>query len=206
MGQVFRLFSTPVFKNDVDKELCDRTLKEVYKLKTSGQGFEYQTSWSSRDDLQNLPQFKELETTILKNVKDVFDYLTLKRDEEYITCMWANVNKIGQQHPYHIHANSILSGVIYLKAPLGSGKTYFSDPRPSAKVLSFNYEDPIAEWMSSNDWGHDADVGTMLIFPSWLPHGVDYSAFDLEKDRVTLSFNIMIKGSVTHSTRKVEFK
>lgn len=206
MSQVFRIFSTPIFKISVDKELCDKTLSSIYKLKNEGHGVQQQTSWSSKDDLHELHEFQELKDVILYNVNGIFNYLKLTRDEEYISCMWANVNKLGQQHPYHTHSNSILSGVLYLKAPLGAGKTYFSDPRPAAKVLSLPYEDPIAEWMSSNDWGHEAEVGTMLIFPSWLPHGVDYSAFDLEKDRVSLSFNTMIRGNIPYGTRKLELK
>lgn len=204
--QVFRIFSTPVFKAELSKDVCKNTLDSIYKLKDSGSGQTSQLTWSSRDDLQTLSEFKEISNSITNKVKGILDYLNLVRDEEYITSMWSNINKLGQQHPQHTHSNSLFSGVVYLQAPEGSGRTYFVDPRPGAKVLSMDYNSPIAEWMTSNNWGHDAEEGTMLLFPSWLPHGVDYSDYDLDKERVSLSFNIMVKTDIQGETRKLSLK
>ena len=203
MSQLVRIFSTPIFKTSFDKTLCDSALQSVFKLKDKKEGYQQQNNWCSRDDLHQLDPFNELSTEILKFSKGVLDHITLIRDSEYITCMWANVNKVGHQHPQHIHGNAFLSGVLYLQLPEGSGKTYFVDPRPAAKVFSFDFKDNPNEWMGGSNWGPPPAVGDLIVFPSWLPHGVDFATSESDAERVSLSFNIMPKLTVDTVTRRI---
>lgn len=89
----------------------------------------------------------------------------------------------------HNHPNSILSGVYYLKAPENCGGIYFNDPRPASQMLI----PPVTDF---NLWTHPKvsykpNVGTMLLFPSWLLHGVDMNMSD--EVRIAISFNIGMK-------------
>ena len=202
MNEVYRLFSTPVFKSEIDKMLCDRAVQSILNLRSLKHGVQQTNNWVSRDDLHELPEFKDLSESILTTVTKILDHVTMIRDSEYFTCMWANVNKVGHQHPQHVHANSFLSGVLYLQLPNGSGKTYFVDPRPATKVLSFEFEKNPNEWLSSNNWGPPPEVGKLIIFPSWLPHGVDFAQTNSEEERISLSFNIMVHAKVEVITRR----
>jgi uncharacterized protein (TIGR02466 family) len=201
--EVFRLFSTPVFKTEADQSLCDKTLKEILKLKKEGLGYDNKVNWFSEDNLHKMAEFNEITEFINHCLNNVLDFITLKRNKVYITCMWANVNKVGYMHPSHSHANSLFSGIIYLQSPPGSGSTYFCDPRPAATTFNFEVEDPVAEWYNVNNWAYPPKVGNVLIFPSWLQHGVDHSEIASDEERVTLAFNAFISADVNYITRKI---
>jgi uncharacterized protein (TIGR02466 family) len=201
--QIFRLFSTPVFKTDIDDTLRKKTLLEVKKLKESQSGYQQKRNWFSNDDLHEKEEFSEITNVISNCLSNVLDHITIKRKEEFITCMWANINKVGYMHPAHSHANSLFSGIIYLQCPSGSGSTYFTDPRPAATTFNFEVEDPVAEWYNVNNWAHPATEGALLIFPSWLNHGVDYSNFDNDQERITIAFNTFLRADMNFVTRKL---
>lgn len=201
--QIFRLFSTPVFKTEIDSDICKNTLHEIKKLKENDTGFDQGRNWFSNDNLHQLEQFKEITDIINIALKNVLDFITIKRSSEYITCMWANSNKVGYMHPSHTHANSLFSGILYLQCPNGSGSTYFTDPRPAATVFNFEVEDPVAEWYNVNNWAHPAKENALLIFPSWLQHGVDYSEIQNDEERVTLAFNAFLKTDINLTTRRL---
>ena len=202
--QIFRLFSTPVFKTEIDDSVRRKTLLEVKKLKSNSNGFDQKRNWFSDDNLHELDQFKEITDIINNCLTNVLDHITIQRKEEFITCMWANINKVGYMHPAHTHANSLFSGIIYLQCPSGSGSTYFTDPRPAATTFNFEVKDHIAEWYNVNNWAHPANEGSLIMFPSWLQHGVDYTDIDNDEERITLAFNTFIKADINFTTRKLK--
>lgn len=205
---VQHLFASPVFKSRiVNEQLIEDITNEILSIKEKNQGktcIETQT-FITRDDLQNQPGFKPLCDLILLETSKALDYLSIDRDEHYISCMWSNVSPIGVAHMEHTHYNSIVSGVLYLQVPAGSGSTYFADPRPGTNVLvpKYNKADPTLVGARCT---YPPERGAILIFPSWLPHGVYNSKSDPTQLRITLSFNIMIKAKVDVFTAGVEFK
>ena len=204
MDQVFRLFSTPVFKTEITEEIRKKTLDAVVNLKDGGKSVYHLNGWCTPDDLQERPEFEDLSKAILAFAKKTFDHLGMIRNEEYISCMWANVHNVGHQHHQHIHANSILSGVLYLQIPDGSGKTYFVDPREGPRFMHFEYGKDQNEWFQSKNWGIPPKEGLILMFPSWLPHGVEYANKKSDEHRITLSFNIMVHAEANLFTRRLK--
>ena len=199
------LFATPVFMADItDNTVIDNTIDAILKLKEQNDGVQTFGSWVTRDDLHTLPEFEELTKIILSVSETALDVLTVQRDSHYIPCMWANVSSVGSAHMEHIHANSMYSGVIYLTMPEGCSPTIFADPRPGAQMLQPNYETPNPNILGAR-WSTTGDRGGIVIFPSWLPHSVQPVPPSDEK-RITLSFNIMIKGELSDFTKKVNFK
>ena len=86
----------------------------------------------------------------------------------------------------HNHPNSILSGVYYVQAPEHLGVISFQDPRSAAQMLI----PPVTEFSlwTLPKISYQPQAGTMLLFPSWLWHGVEMNRSD--HLRVSLSFNI----------------
>ena len=86
----------------------------------------------------------------------------------------------------HNHANSLLSGVYYVKAPPNCGKIFFRDPREARLMAA----PPVIQhtYWTFKDVAYEPVEGRMLIFPSWLLHGVMPNMSD--DIRVALSFNI----------------
>lgn len=199
------LFATPVFLTEIlDDNLLDNTIEEIIKLRDNNEGVQRYGSWVSPDNLHTLPQFQELTELLLSEAERALDTLTIKRDSHYITCMWSNIAPVGTAHPEHIHSNCLYSGVLYLKSPKGAATTIFSDPRPAVAVLEPDYENPNPAILGAR-WGTAGERGGLVIFPSWLPHGVETVPAS-DEERITLSFNIMIKSKISTHTQTVEFK
>ena len=199
------LFASPVFMSEIlDTELLDNTVSSILELRENGKGVETYGSWVTRDDLQTLPEFNKLTKILLSEAERALDILTIKRESHYIPCMWANISKVGTAHMEHIHANSMYSGVVYLKSPKGSQPTIFADPRPGAQMLQPDYENPNPNILGAR-WSTAGERGGIVIFPSWLPHSVQ-PVPATDEERITLSFNIMIKSTIDDFTKKVSFK
>ena len=102
--------------------------------------------------------------------------------------MWVNVLQTGGHQARHNHANSFVSGVVYLtpthpsaqtvfmKAP-GGNAFVFSNANPRAAVGAFNTD----KWIAP-----PAEAGDMVLFPSYLLHEVPPNAGG---QRISLAFN-----------------
>jgi hypothetical protein len=90
----------------------------------------------------------------------------------------------GFQCP-HRHASGWLSGVFYVAAP----KTPGTDRYPGHLVLGPPGDDPDCP---SKCWGRmeiEPVPGTLLLFPSYVPHGTEPSGID--EDRISVAFDII---------------
>lgn len=199
------LYATPLFMAEItDEKVLDNAVDSILKLKENKEGLDRIENWSTKDNLQTLPEFKELADIILYEVGKTLDTLTIKRESHYIPCMWANVSPIGTAHSAHIHSNSFFSGVLYLQMPEGSNPTVFLDPRAGVDMLRPEYENPNPAILGAI-WSTLPKRGTLLIFPSWLPHCVETAPFKPNHQRITLSFNIMLKTKINFHTTTVTF-
>ena len=84
---------------------------------------------------------------------------------------WAHIHQKNMSTTIHHHRPALLSAVVYLAAPKGSGHIVFY---PTSNVTSHYYWFP-------------PEKRKILIFPSWLPHAVTRHKGD--EPRVSLSIN-----------------
>jgi len=106
------------------------------------------------------------------------------------TNAWAMVNREGHSAGAHLHPNSLFSGVIYLRAPAGSGAIAFLDPRAGAQMLQL----PLQPGPARRELGRERRVprpGLMLMFPAWLWHEVEPS--ECQEPRICISFNVGLR-------------
>ncbi len=100
--------------------------------------------------------------------------------------LWANANgKLASNNP-HNHPNSILSGVYYVKVEGDCGDLLILDPRKQAWVLQPEFSERTP--LNSSVQTISPEDGALIIFPSWLEHGVNRNLSD--EDRISISFNI----------------
>ncbi|PSB41710.1 TIGR02466 family protein [Chamaesiphon polymorphus] len=186
-------FPTPVWCFEVEnqQQLNQTLLREVYneyQVDREGEKWSNVLGWHSKNDLHKRDSFAEFTQIISKNVLEVATFLNwdLQYFSTNITTCWAIVNGKLASNSVHNHPNSILSGVYYLKVPENSGGLFFSDPRPASQMLI----PPIGEFnlWTSPKVVYKPMVGTMLLFPSWLLHGVEMNMS--EEVRISVSFNI----------------
>ncbi len=205
--QMFMLFPTPMFTGKLqDIAICDRVEKTIRAMQRSGKG---QSSpegailaYMTPDNLQTLPEMKELVDVILWESGNILDAFAIKRDSHYISNMWANVSNPNRRHHMHIHPNCLLSGLVYIKTPKNCGSTVFASPRLLSKNLEPTY-------LQKNELNSDvfifpAEKGRMLMWPSHVPHAVEQGAADEREDRIVVAFNIMIRGVINLHTARLE--
>jgi len=100
---------------------------------------------------------------------------------------WLNLNQTNNTVRPHLHANSLLSGVLYLKCNK-SGPIVFMHPVMAHQyVINESLIDKFNSFTSA-DMSVTPEVGKLIIFPSWLVHYVEPNLID--SDRISLAFNI----------------
>ena len=202
------LFPTPMFSGKVsDLGACDRVEKKLREMQKSGQGLKHNFgdfAFLTADDIQALPEMKELVDLIMNESGQILDLYKIKRESHYITNMWANITHPNHRHHMHIHPNCLFSGIIYIKAPKNCGPTLFFDPRINARLIEPTYTENNV--FNSAALTVPAEKGRMLIWPSYLSHGVDYGNSNENEDRIVVAFNVMIRGLIDRRTARLELK
>jgi uncharacterized protein (TIGR02466 family) len=186
--------------------LCDRLEKVILKMRDEKLGNFEAGNFVTNDQLhlmEDYPDIEEFSNLALAETANFLDFLRVKRDTHYITNMWANVTNPNHRHPVHMHPNCLVSGLLYIKTPEDCGATAFVDPRPAARVLEPSYEQMFE--YNAGLFRHPAKKGTLLLWPSWLYHGVDRGfTKDENEDRISIAFNVMMLGKIDTPTAKLE--
>ena len=104
-----------------------------------------------------------------------------------IVNLWININPKGSYNRFHIHPDSRISGVFWIK----STDTDNSGPLVFMRENSYALETiaPIETKYSINRFGYVPLSNNMLLFPSYLPHQVLPNKSD--EDRISISFNLI---------------
>ena len=102
--------------------------------------------------------------------------------------MWVNVLETGGHQAMHNHANSFISGVLYLTPTHPSAQTVFMKS-PGGYDFSFKneHEHTTGSPFNSDKWISPApQPGDVMFFPSYLMHAVPPNQGER---RITLAFN-----------------
>jgi uncharacterized protein (TIGR02466 family) len=206
--QMQALFPTPMFTGKLsDLAACDRVEKKLREMQETGQGLQHNFAdfaFLTPDNIHALPEMKELVDLIMKESGEVLDFYKIKRDSHYITNMWANITHPNHRHHMHIHPNCLISGIVYIKAPKDCGPTLFFDPRINSRMIEPTFTEK--NLFNSATFTVAAEKGRMLMWPSYLSHGVEYGTAKDNEDRIVVAFNIMIRGLIDRRTARLELK
>jgi Putative 2OG-Fe(II) oxygenase len=102
--------------------------------------------------------------------------------------MWVNVLEAGGHQAMHNHANSFVSGVVYLTPTHESSRTVFMKS-PGGSDFAFKNDHPgmVAGPYNAEKWiGPAPEPGDVVLFPSYLMHAVPPNAGGR---RISLAFN-----------------
>ena len=103
---------------------------------------------------------------------------------------WLQVYPPGTHFNKHDHYGSIVSGVLYLQAPINCGNIRFYNPITGRRATDVFFENIKT---TSNAYNlHEVEytpiTGEMLMFEPWLEHSVDMNGST--ENRIAVSFNI----------------
>lgn len=191
------LFPTALFVFSLkDHTAMDQQLLElIYRLKQSdpGQVASNVLGWHSKVNLFGLTEIQPFKTIVDAAISEVAQAVGYGNVKIAAANCWANVNSKFASNKIHDHANCLLSGVYYVKVPENCGNLMFYDPR-SAKAF---YKPQVSQFTAytADAIAHVPEAGLLLIFPSWLKHGVEPNLS--EDDRVSISFNYVFSSGMT---------
>jgi hypothetical protein len=102
--------------------------------------------------------------------------------------MWVNVLDTGGRQAMHNHANSFISGVVYLTPTHpGSQTVFMKSPGGSDFLFKNDHKDMTPNEYCAEKWISPApEPGDLVLFPSYLMHAVPPNQ---GARRITLSFN-----------------
>lgn len=204
--EMFLLFPSGFFTGKLpDIALCDRIEKKLRDMQTSGHGSVsngHMRAFTTSDNLQSLPEMKELVALIMEESEQILDAYKVKRASHYISNMWANIASPNRRHLAHAHPNCLLSGLVYIRTPQGCGNTLCYLPRAFSNAI-------IPELLEKNELNADTfkypvEKGRMVIWQSHMPHAVDEGIASEDEDRIVIAFNIMIRGWINLPTAKLK--
>jgi uncharacterized protein (TIGR02466 family) len=185
-------FSTPIYSsfddrfvkplNKISDNLILKSKKENIKVlkdrekgigkKIGDHGFSYQSD--SLISNKNFDDFKNYIGELSVAVLDSQGY-NLKEHVLFFKELWVQqfAEKGGGHHSTHVHFNSHLSGFYFLKASDKTPFPIFHDPRVGKDMIQLPRKN-VNALDTSNDMVHfRIKPGSLIIFPSYLPHEFD---------------------------------
>ncbi|MEE2733282.1 MAG: TIGR02466 family protein [Pseudomonadota bacterium] len=108
----------------------------------------------------------------------------------HIKEMWMNQLSRGGHQVMHSHANSFISGVIYLTESDESAKTVFHNSMGSRQfVFSNSHAESATTPYNGERWvASDMQQGDLMLFPSYMLHAVPRNE---GQERITIAFNAL---------------
>jgi uncharacterized protein (TIGR02466 family) len=197
-SEINAIFPTPVYitkcRNFSKKEISfvNKIKKKVSK--------NFGNSVSKDSYILNNKNFNKLKKELLIYVNDYFNTIIVPRNniKPYITQSWLNYTNEGQFHHLHEHANSIVSGVLYIDADKSNDQIMFNKKKSSdIKINTDQYN-----LFNSTSWNFKIETGDLIMFPSTLNHKVDYKKG--KNTRISLAFNVFVKGKIGNKNELTE--
>lgn len=141
---------------------------------------------------QTLLQHKEfdpLSNVIMREAGHFADELDLETEHHPLrfTECWVNIYGQGHTQEVHQHANSVISGIYYVKAPEGSGELLFHSPYHDTML------DPPTRkpnGINNNMVSFTPKEGMMVLFRSFVKHSVKPTVGT--EERISIAFNLIM--------------
>ncbi len=134
--------------------------------------------------------FSRLTALVQPKLVDFGELLFGERLEWMVKEMWTNLLEPGGNQVMHSHANSFVSGVLYLTESDPRCRTVFVRP-PGGYDFSFRHHTRTAQMGPYNAGKYllpEANPGDVVLFPSYLYHEVPVNP---GARRLTVAFNAM---------------
>jgi uncharacterized protein (TIGR02466 family) len=203
--QVLKVFPTPVVVAPVsDPDVLNTALRQAIlsnKAAATGVAKSNDGRWQSQDDFASWSgRSGEQLLTLARQLADQLTAVQtaeglLRQPPVWTVNAWANVNAPGDRNHAHHHAGGYWSGVYWVDAgeatadtPVG-GEFEMNDPRgilPGFSSPSLRYAVTGCLSAGLTDFIVPKS-GTMIMFPSWLVHGV--RPYRGQNERISVAFN-----------------
>jgi uncharacterized protein (TIGR02466 family) len=190
MNEIFELFPTPVMRcaKLIPLDLLE-TLRQDHLSKASQQnsttGDLFHSKMISPTESASIARLVE---RVLPKIGELGIHLLGEELPWKVKDLWVNTMRTGGRQAIHNHANSFISGIVYLTDCHPSACTVFTRALGgSSYIFSNRHEQTSTGPFNSDQWHSPVpEAGDLLIFPSGLLHEVPVNQGGL---RATLAFN-----------------
>lgn len=190
MDEVFGLFPTPFLRasGTLNVQLVDGLVQHFSTLADSDNKASDRLSHTAMLHPEESPLLVEAAVLITPKIVDMGALLFGERLDWSIKEMWVNVLSTGGLQAPHTHANSFISGVVYLTPTHPASQTVFMNSSGGTEFLFKNEHAKVASTpFNGHRWVSPAPTpGDLVLFPSYLMHAVPVNQGGR---RITLSFN-----------------
>jgi uncharacterized protein (TIGR02466 family) len=152
--------------------------------------------YQSPDTLHFVEELRPLFEYVARMSYQACSDLDLIESDVALTSAWLNVNGTRQcMHSEHVHGD-VFSGVFYLSVPEGSGKLSITNPAINRMWKGCSLANQKNQF-TGETIKIEPSEGTIIFFPSYLPHSVETNNHD--EERISISFNIIVlpKGTLS---------
>ena len=203
--EVITLFPTTLYKNniinDFTEDCIDNLKGEEYIRTTLDNGWITKKKDFHRDD-----KYADLFGAIDYHVNYFAKEILKIKDDIDLVCMssWVTMNSGSDYAQDHIHASSMISGVLYLDAPPGSAPINFHGDLYKKNTFGTFFPIQYSEYnqFNSNTYRVDVESGIIVLFPSNLRHSVRPNS-DSSINRYVMSFDYIPVGVLNAGSTKI---
>ena len=179
--ELLQIFPTPILISKYEGDLS-KELKYVdslpYKEQKQNANFKSQDTY-----LMEIEELKSIKDFFYESLNKYTKNINQSDQRLVITQCWANKNPPGSKHHEHVHPNSILSGVFYLRQDKTLPPIQFAKSVQAAMKLDpKKYNN-----LNSETFLLPCTSGELLLFPSDLKHSVPTNIG--KESRLSMSFN-----------------
>lgn len=190
MDEVFGLFPTPFMRapGTLSPRLVRGLVAHFSERATQDNNSSNNLSHTAMLKPADSPLLGEAAELVLPKLSEFGLHLFGERLRWGLKEMWVNVLDQGGRQAMHNHANSFISGVVYLTPTHPSSRTVFMKS-PGGHDFSFknDHEGITPTQFSADKWvSPQPEPGDLVLFPSYLMHAVPPNQGER---RITLSFN-----------------
>ena len=190
MDEVIGLFPVPFLRvtGAVPARVVDGLVEHFSKLAVHDNTSSPQLSHTQVLRPQDSPLFVEVAGMVGPKLVDFGALMFGERIGWSVKEMWVNVLSTGGRQAMHNHANSFVSGVLYLTATHPQSQTVFmKSPGGTDFAFRNDHAAVVPGPYSADKWVSPAPKpGDLVLFPSYLMHAVPPNPGER---RITLSFN-----------------
>jgi len=190
MDEIIGLFPIPFMRAPATlrRQLVDGLVEHFVGLATRDNNTSPKLSHTEMLQPNESPLFVEAASIITPKLIDFGMHLFGERIGWSVKEMWVNVLDTGGHQAMHNHANSFISGVVYLTPTHpGSQTVFMKSPGGTDFLFKNDHQRVTSSQFNADKWISPApEPGDMVLFPSYLMHAVPPNQGER---RITLSFN-----------------
>jgi len=194
--EIIPLFSQPLYINHITDEEFSVVANAVINTDCTDLNT-YERNGYMSEDTKWLDNNLEVKKIVEKYLEDyVHKQLAISKRHYLDHCTsWVNLHKPGDMAQAHIHANSLFSGVLYVKTDKDSGPIRFDFPSMIPTFAPYTTEFDLDEnnFYNMREALIYPNNRMIVLFPSHLSHSVGPNQSTI--DRYSMAFNYFMKGS-----------